>query len=121
MLGQVFEEEKRGYLPPLKPLKADLNSYNVILVGSPLWIGTLSSPVVSFLTHNDLSGKTVVPFATRGTSSPGKLYAKFAELCPKSRILPGFDITRGGFHDAQPKLIEWLDNLNTELGKSDLK
>lgn len=121
LLDQVTEEEKKGYLPPLKPLKADLNSYDVIFVGSPLWIYTIASPVMSFLTHHDLSGKTVVPFATRGTSSPGRLYAKFAELCPKSRVLPGFDITRGGFHDAQPKLIEWLDNLKTELGKSDLK
>jgi flavodoxin len=117
LLDQVREEEKRGYLPELKPLKSDLTAYDVIFVGSPLWIYTLSSPVMSFLSSNDLSGKVVIPFATRGTSAPDRLYAKFAELCPGSRLMTGFDITRGGFHDAQPALINWLDHTVNELEK----
>ncbi len=118
LLDQVTEEQKRGYLPPLKPLKADLSSYDVIMIGSPLWIYTLSSPVISFLTNHDLSGKTIVPFCTKGTSSPAELYAKINELCPNSRVLKGFEISRGGFHDAQPQLLEWIKYFLSELPRT---
>lgn len=55
-----------GQRPTNQPMSVDIASYDVICVGSPLWWGTLSVPTITFLTANDLSGKTVVPFSTNG-------------------------------------------------------
>lgn len=117
LVEQTRGEYQRGYLPPMHPLKADLSTYDMVLVGSPLWVYTLSLPVMSFLTEYDLSGKTVVPFCTRGTSSAGPLFAKVAELCPNSQVLEGFDITRGKYEDSLPALREWAKNVVAELNK----
>jgi Flavodoxins len=117
LVDQTRDELRRGYLPPLHPLKANLDEYDIIFVGSPMWIYTLSLPVMSFLKENDLSGKTVVPFCTRGTSPADPLFDKVAELCPNSRILRGFDITRGGYHDSLPALREWCASIVAELNK----
>ncbi|MCC8189966.1 MAG: hypothetical protein LIP77_04910 [Planctomycetes bacterium] len=117
LVDQTRDELERGYLPPLKPVKADLNSYDMILVGSPLWIYTLSLPVMSFLSEYDLSGKIVVPFCTRGTSPAGPLFAKVAKLCPNSRVLQGFDITRGRYHASLPALRQWISSVVSELDK----
>jgi flavodoxin len=117
LVEQTRGEYQRGYLPPMHPLKADLSSYDMILVGSPLWVYTLSLPAMSFLTGYDLSGKIVVPFCTRGTSPAGPLFAKVAELCPNSRVLKGFDITRGQYENSLPALREWIRNVVVELNK----
>lgn len=112
---QTRGEYQREHLPPLHPLKADLDSYDMVLLGSPLWWYTLSLPVMSFLSEHDLSGKIVVPFCTRGTSPAGPVFAKVAELCPGARILEGFDITRGKYDDSLPALRKWIKSAVSEI------
>ncbi|NEG69158.1 flavodoxin [Bifidobacterium choloepi] len=49
--------------------------YSLVFVGYPIWWGVAAWPVNTFVTMNDFSGKTVVPFAT-SASSPLALSAE---------------------------------------------
>lgn len=63
-IERVQEDQAAGHFPELKALP-DLFGYDLILVGSPAWWYTLSSPVVSFLRQADFAGKRTAAFATR--------------------------------------------------------
>jgi flavodoxin len=63
---QARHETWSSYMPPLAHVVADMNQYETIYLGLPIW-GMTAPPVIrSFLTAHDLSGKTVVPFITHG-------------------------------------------------------
>lgn len=62
----LSEEAKRelqsGDLPALKKSPPDLSSYDLILVGSPVWWHTVSAPVMSFLDRRTSQVRRLEPF-----------------------------------------------------------
>ena len=60
--------------PALAEPKLDLSAYDTVFVGFPIWWGVEPRVVDTFLESRDLTGKTVIPFATSGGS--GMPYAQ---------------------------------------------
>ena len=58
-----------------------------LIIGSPIWGGLLSSPVKSFLSGYDLSGKKILPFCTHGGSGTAQSVDNIRKLCPHAEIL----------------------------------
>lgn len=60
------EENNEGsrILPEIKDINIDLNNYDEIIIGTPVWWYNAAPAVRKFLTKYDLSGKRIVPFAT---------------------------------------------------------
>ena len=54
--------------PELKDTKLDVVAYDVIFIGYPIWWNQAPRIINSFIEGNDLTGKTLVPFATSGGS-----------------------------------------------------
>ena len=107
------EELQRGYLPPIKELPANIKDYDVVFVGSPVWWGTVATPVRTFLSSGVLAGKTVIPFVTHGGGGADKSFSDTAELCKDCKV-----ITKGwsGYSSFTLGLSGWvketLQNLN---------
>ena len=55
--------------PDIKPIELDLKNYDCIFLGYPIWWDLAPRVVNTFIESNDLTGKTVIPFATSGSSS----------------------------------------------------
>ena len=66
IVNQGQEEVNAGFMPEIRPLSADLSNYDRIILGTPTWWYTMAPAVKTFLSSNDLSGKTVVIFQTHG-------------------------------------------------------
>lgn len=49
----------------------NISDYDTIVIGYPIWWGVAPHIINSFLESYDLSGKTVIPFATSGGSGIG--------------------------------------------------
>lgn len=64
VVSQGQKEVENGYKPELKPLGVNVKDYDRIIVGSPTWWYRMTPAVLSFLSGNDFSGKTVIPFST---------------------------------------------------------
>lgn len=63
---QARRETQSQYLPPLGHFVADIDRYDRVYLGMPIW-GMTAPPVIrSFLRAHDLSGKAVIPFITHG-------------------------------------------------------
>ena len=50
----------------------DWDSYDTVFIGYPIWWGIAAWPVDNFVKANDLTGKTVIPFATSTSSGMGQ-------------------------------------------------
>jgi len=98
-------------MPALKNQIDHVESYDTIFVGSPNWWNTVAPPVATFLSENDLSGKTIVPFCTHGGGGLGRISKDIAELCPQSTILSSFEIYGSGGRDAQARVFAWLSKI----------
>lgn len=87
----------------------DSNSYDTVFIGAPVWWGIAAWPVNTFVTENDFSGKTVVPFTTAMSSGIGRSGELLQELAGgKGRWLSG----RGFKTRASEKEVQsWIDSL----------
>ena len=57
----------------LKTTKVDdWDSYDIVLIGYPIWWGIAAWPVNTFVQNNDFTGKTVIPFCTSASSGIGE-------------------------------------------------
>lgn len=80
---EVVEQGKReveaGFMPRINPLSVNLADYDVIAIGTPTWWYTMAPAVLTFLTTNDFTGKTVIPFMTNG-GWPGHVIKDMKEI-----------------------------------------
>ena len=61
----------------------NMDQYDTVLVGFPVWWYVEPRIVDTFLESYDLSGKTLIPFATSGGSGIGRAEKSLQEHCPK--------------------------------------
>lgn len=108
------EQVKSGFLPDLKNSVKDFDSYDVIIIGSPVWWFCVTPPVMSFLSEYDFKGKTVVPFCTCG-SAEGDFFKQLEDAVPDAKVLDGLKITEAEFYDEKKlkeKIETWLEKIN---------
>ena len=86
---QARKEIQEGGRPELAAKVEDMGKYDVIFIGSPNWWSTIAPPVASFLASYDLSGKTVIPFATSGGSGIEKAERSLKSHCPQANWKKG--------------------------------
>lgn len=55
--------------PALKKSSIELKSCDIIFLGYPIWWNSAPRIINTFIESHDLKGKTIVPFATSGSSS----------------------------------------------------
>ena len=67
----------------------DLEPYDVIFVGFPIWWYREPSIIDTFMESYDFSGKTVVPFATSGGSGLGDSARNLQALAPGAKVAEG--------------------------------
>ena len=112
----LTEEAKRELqsddLPALKKGPPDISSYDLILVGSPVWWYTVSTPVMSFLRQADFAGKKVAAFCTN-EGGVGKFFPHFKKQAKNAIVLEGLDL----FKPQQARKEEVDQALDAWIGK----
>ena len=79
--------------PSSRPEIADrvknIEQYDVVFVGFPVWWYREPSIIDTFMESTDLAGKTVVPFCTSGGSGLGRSARNMQSLAPEAKVLDG--------------------------------
>ena len=73
----------------------DMDQYDTVFVGFPIWWYVEPRIVDTFLERYDLSGKTVIPFATSGGRGMGKAEESLQDHCPKAAWKKGGLVNSG--------------------------
>ena len=114
LYGEALTELREVAVPDLKSYLEDagldINDYDTILLGYCNWWASIPAPVRSFLTHYDLSDKTIIPFCSMGGGRFGQTISAIAKLAQNSTIKEGLDVTYSSYDRAE--ISEWLKNSN---------
>ena len=82
----VVDEEQNnssvGKTPDIQKIDKNLNDYDEIIIGTPVWWYTIAPVIRTFLTQNDLSNKTIKPFATNA-GWLGHTFQEIQKLCQR--------------------------------------
>ncbi len=58
--------------PEIANQVSDMDSYDTVIIGFPIWWGVAPRIIETFLESYDFSGKTILPFCTSGGSGVGR-------------------------------------------------
>ena len=96
--------------PAIAGKRDNMNDYDTVFVGFPIWWYVAPTIINTFLESYDLTGKTIIPFATSGGSDMGKTNEKLLPSCKGAKLLNGkvFKASVSGADLA--KSAEGLDN-----------
>ncbi|MDR1671694.1 MAG: hypothetical protein LBR57_04160 [Alistipes sp.] len=103
----VGRQREEGVLPELNGKVGNLADYDVVFIGTPIWFGTASLPVMAFVeAHSgNFAGKTVIPFYTCGGGDAGTYVADITPFLAGTTILEAFGNNRAertaGTHTAK--------------------
>lgn len=103
------EQNNRSVRPEITGVPANINDYDVIMLGFPIWYGYAPRVVCTFLESCDLSGKKIMPFCTSGSSGISSSVSEIKTLCPDSTVTAGF---RGTASTTDTEIQNWLDANN---------
>lgn len=84
-----IEMKDRASRPKIASRVENMEQYNVVFVGFPIWWGREPAIIDTFMESYDFAGKTVIPFATSGSSDIGDTGANLQSLAPDATVLTG--------------------------------
>lgn len=100
--------------PAISGSVENMEQYDIIFVGYPIWWGEAPRIVSTFMESYDFSGKTIVPFCTSGGSGIGSSASNLERLTSGATWLDG---RRLNGSDSQDTVMEWVNSLDLNLGK----
>lgn len=101
------EMKDRNARPAIASKVGNMDQYDVIFVGFPVWWYREPSIIDTFMEAYDFSGKTIVPFATSGGSGLGDAPKNMQALAKGSKVENGkrFSVVVSG-----QELRAWAEN-----------
>ena len=103
----IIEMQNPASRPEIAGTCANIADYDTVFVGFPIWWYVAPTIVNTFLESCDLTGKTVVPFATSGGSGMGRTVDELRKLCPNANWKAGKMVN--GISDKA--LADWANTL----------
>lgn len=99
------EEIDQDIRPEITVSVENVEDYDTIFVGYPIWWDEAPAMISTFLDSYDFSGKTIVPFCTSSSDEIDNSLHIFSEICPDANIAEG--LTANDDADIEP----WLQRL----------
>ena len=105
----LAKQEKEQDIKPELANKIDISGYDTIFLGTPVWWYTFATPVKTFLSENDFSGKTIIPFCTHGGGGAYSTYSDMEKLCPDAVIKTGFTSYENSAKESE--IEQWINSV----------
>lgn len=102
------EQQDSKARPEISGTVENMENYDVVLIGHPIWWGEEPRIVDTFMESYDLSGKTVVNFCTSGGSGIAKSTENLKALAPDANWLEGCRFEKNA---SEETIQEWIDSL----------
>ncbi len=103
----TIEMEDKSSRPAITEKLPNMQEYDVIYVGFPIWWYTCPTIINTFMESYDFKGKTVIPFATSGGSSIKKACEDLKTAYPEVNWKEGKLLNRA----SKSEIEEWISGL----------
>lgn len=106
---QVYMTKK----PELKPYDIDLEKYDTIFIGTPVWFGTYAPPINTFLSENEIKNKNIALFCCSGNNKRNT-FTNFEKALEGNKIVGEIEFVypiKNGIEEAKNKAKEWIKEI----------
>lgn len=110
------EQADPSIRPAIKGSVENMDKYDVIFLGYPIWHGQAPRIISTFLECYDFSGKTIIPFCTSHSSSIGSSDTNLHSLASHAKWLSGKRFASGTSREV---VADWIESLNLKLTSND--
>lgn len=107
---QFNMEIRGGKRPELSSSVENIEEYDIIFIGYPVWFHAVPAPVNSFLESYDLTGKLIIPFCTSGGSDIEETMPTFLDSCKGLAVYGQRRIS------GSSQIGSWLTELELDFG-----
>ena len=90
----------------------NMDEYDVVFIGYPIWWGEAPRIINTFLESYDFSGKTIIPFCTSGSSGIG---SSAQEIQNSTENAVWMDGHRFGAGATESDVRSWIDGLEVDF------
>lgn len=113
--GRADQEQADPSVRPLISGNAeDMDGYDTIILGYPIWHGEAPRIINTFLESYDFSGKTILPFCTSHSSGIGSSDDRLHSSAPSATWLSGVRFPSGASDD---EIRAWLESEGISMNK----
>ena len=102
------EQQDKNARPSISGSFENMDQYEVVLIGHPIWWGTEPRIMNTFMESYDFSGKTLANFCTSGSSGIGTSTENLKGGSPNANWLEGKRFSGSADID---EIQEWIDSL----------
>lgn len=106
------EETEKGEKPPFKGEVKNIEEYQIIFIGGPIWWGTYPQVMFTFFDKYDLNGKTIIPFSTHEGSGLGTVVSDLKSIYPNATFKEAISIYGHETRKDLSKVSKWVKSLN---------
>lgn len=107
-VSREHEDESLRDVPLTATEVPDWEEYDTVFIGYPIWWAIAAWPVDGFVTANDFTGKTVIPFATSASSGMGQSGELLADMAGTGDWQEGQRFSSGA---STEEVQEWVGGL----------
>ena len=108
-INRCMQEREKGTKPEIKPIAANLDDYDTIFIGYPVWFGTFAPPMAAFL--HDMEALAVqnrtFALAQNGTWAPvtGKLMSEKLSQLKNVTVLENILTIKSALHSKDAEAL----------------
>ena len=107
-----IEMQDKDSRPEIEGRVANMDEYDILFVGFPIWWYVAPTIINTFLEMYDLSGKIVIPFATSGGSGMGDTNKYLQPSCTGAELMEG---KRFGLGTRSIDIRNWIKQMGIEF------
>lgn len=115
---KVVDEEQNNSsidkIIEIEKINVDLNNYDELIIGTPVWWYSMAPAIRTFLKNNDLSRKIIKPYATNA-GWLGHTFNDIKKLCPNSQVKDEMNIVFESYSDklvtSEEEIKNWIENI----------
>ena len=108
---EAKEEIDNNERPELVGMPENVEQYDTIFIGYPIWWDRTPAMINTFLDNIDLNGKTVIPFCTSSSDSIEGSMTDIRSSASDANILDGLRISGGSAETNRSTIQNWLSEL----------
>ena len=102
------EQDDPNVRPVINGIVENMDQYDTVLLGYPIWHGQAPRIISTFLESYDFAGKTIIPFCTSHSSGVGSSADNLHNLCPDT--VNWAEGTRFNGGASSEEIENWLQN-----------
>jgi flavodoxin len=115
-VARNVREQKADARPAITNPLDSIASYNIVMLGSPIWNVRAPMIMTTFVEGFDFTGKTLIPFTTHAMSGLGTTVRDYSTSCPGAIIGEGLAVRGEEVHEAGDAVEAWLRRIGLHRG-----